>query len=205
MKIIIIITCSLFLFCGCGQRLISGVSSIPNIEDKFGKPTERILVLSVWEEYPPKVKVMQPERTRFRTNNKTFYFFGDPLLLTVNELPDLYNKIPISENNWVGRRYINDVVIINGIVIISETGEMVRIFCYPKTWGKVRCETMNDSYINQEWRGDLVRAINESSGKLAYPDDAISGLYEMFSKKYKIPWNSNNKETIIEFLNGIKY
>ena len=176
------------------------VSSFPDLKEKFDKESERVLVLPIWIKFP----FLSAERQR----HPVIFIFDEPLFLTVKELPKLPTIIPgktsvilMGISTAMGR-----TVFLDSVVIISETGKMFTIFCPEITWGTVRCDKYFDnSDYSEEWKDDLVAAIQDSTGKVCYPRDSKSSSYMgQGARRCEISYSKKEKQSILNFLDGIK-
>ncbi len=190
----------------------SGISYIPNLQNKFGKKSERILVLPVWEIYP----FWSAEGG---SSQKSKHTFSKPLFITVKELPDLDKIIPDKTNvALMGMASaIGGLVSIDGAVIISAKGKIVTLSCHSsEDWGMERCEKIHVYCLNQKWKDDLVRIFAEScaSGNYGYSIRGISELVtpacfgrnmlnEYDTVLFELTNTTKEKDSIIMFLNEI--
>lgn len=168
------------------------ISSIPNTEDKFTKATERILVLAVWE------KLSGAPHGR----KDNYLVFDPPLLLTVRDLPNLKKEISgkinvglISVNGGIGHFFS-----FSGIIIISETGKVVRIFCEES-----RCNAGYDKNLIENRTDDLKSSVKKTNKEVKFPFNSIAWLYDEFDIKYQLLWDEDDKQLIIDFLDKIEH
>lgn len=181
----------------------SGISYLPDIRNKFGEESERILVLPIWQTYP----LLSAE------GQETVTVFGEPIFSMVKELPNLYKTIPSKTSvSLMG---------IDAIIIISETGTMISIQCPIETRGKVRCEQFYNDYMFPQWRDDLVEEISRSNGGVACLDWTIGSremdcqnqaIWELMdtadvttfkSKRYQLSFSDKEKQSVIFFLSNM--
>ena len=177
----------------------SGVTYVDDTKDIFTKGDEHVLVLPTWVNYSTLAAKRQQNKR---------YSFGDPIFLTASELRDLSNLIPNKSTvalmgiaNTFGR-----VVFIKNIIIISETGKVVTIFC-PDSLEKVRCNRHEEFCLNEKWVTSLIQFFEDPYGERIDPFEYNTQQYYLkylLSEDFRISNSSREKRMIVDFLRNIK-
>ena len=172
----------------------SGISDLPDIENKFDDASERIIVIPLWLTYPFVSAEGQTE----------IYILGKPIFSTVRELPDLSTIIPAKTSlSLMGiATAVGKIIYIDSVIVISETGTMISIQC-PNGSGKVRCEQFYEDYVFPQWRNDIIHDLVKSNGKTVYPDQSIKELIDSFPRQVEISYSIEELQSIIAFLEGM--
>ena len=163
--------------------------------------SDRILVLPIWEKHPV---------VEAGAREPYILSFGNPLFLMVKDLSDLTNILPskisvayVSLGAVIGR-----IIFFNGIIIISEKGTMVTMSCPGNFRNPVAsCTIHREVCVDTELKEEFIRLFKESKGEVSYSEKSILSYIKTrpthIEQPFKITNNSEEKQSIVEFLSGI--